>query len=276
MNALGISKQTAAPIESPIRPTSHPHVSIVIPIYRERGFLRASLTSLVTQLNHHGISHDILLVEQFSDDATIAESRSVADGFPTVRHELLAKPNFGLAMRHGMLMAKGDIIVNFDIDYWDVTFVRMCLATMIQFDIDIVIGSKNARLSVDGRAFSRRLISNAFRLVLQSFFGLRVSDTHGIKAWHRSPRLIELIHECRFNEEIFDTELVIRGERAGLRLFELPVTVVEQRKPRSSIFARIPGAMMHLVQLYLVLRRESSRRSAARGGIAGRAADTSV
>lgn len=267
-------QQTDAKRGPPGKPARPAHVSIVIPIFRERGFLRQSLTSLVNQLEYHDISHDILLVEQFSDDATIAESRAVAEQFPTVRHELLPKPNFGLAMRHGMLMAKGDIIVNFDIDYWDVTFVRMCLATMIAFDIDIVIGSKNARLSVDGRAFSRRVISNVFRLVLQTFFGLRVSDTHGIKAWHRSPRLMELIRECRFNEEIFDTELVIRGERAGLRLFELPVTVVEQRKPRSSIFARIPGAMLHLLQLYLLLLREPAQRGAARGGIAGRPVDT--
>ena len=276
MNASGLSQQFNAQIDPFARPAQRPHVSIVIPIYRERGFLRQSLASLVKQLEYHEVSHDILLVEQFSDEATVAESRSVAELFPTVRHELLPKPNFGLAMRHGMLMAEGDIIVNFDIDYWDVTFVRMCLATMIAFDIDIVIGSKNARLSVDGRAFSRRLISNGFRLVLQTFFGLRVSDTHGIKAWHRSPRLMQLIRECRFNEEIFDTELVIRGERAGFRLFELPVTVVEQRTPRSSIFARIPGAMLHLAQLYLLLRRESSRRSVARGGIGGRPTGTST
>jgi glycosyltransferase involved in cell wall biosynthesis len=246
------------------------HVSIVIPIYRERGFLYESLARLVSELNRYCIPHDILLVEQFSDDATVADSRVVAAQFPTVRHLLLPRPNFGLAMRQGMLQAHGDIIVNFDIDYWDVTFVRMCLATMIPFEIDIVIGSKNARLSVDGRAVGRRVISRVFCLVLQLFFGLRVSDTHGIKAWRRSPQLFDLIRACRFNEEIFDTELVIRGERAGFRLFELPVTVSEQRKPRRSILARIPGAMQHLLSLYMVLRRESSRRSLAQGGFGDR------
>jgi hypothetical protein len=123
---------------------------------------------------------------------------------------------------------------------------------------------------MDNRALSRRLISQVFRIVLQVAFGLRVSDTHGIKAWHRSPRLIEQIKACRFTRDIFDTELVIRGERAGFRLLELPVTVAEQRPPRSSIFRRAPGAAWSLLKLYLALAQEVSRRSSPTGMIVDR------
>jgi hypothetical protein len=82
--------------------------------------------------------------------------------------------------------------------------------------------------------------------------------------------LIEQIKACRFTRDIFDTELVIRGERAGFRLLELPVTVAEQRPPRSSIFARAPGAALNLLKLYLVLSREVSRRSTPTGMIVDR------
>jgi hypothetical protein len=173
-------------------------------------------------------------------------------------------------MRSGMIAATGDIIVNFDIDYWDVDFVRMCTVIMRDFDVDLVIGSKNARLSVDNRAPSRRLISQAFRGVLHVGFGLRVSDTHGIKAWRRSPLLLEQIAACHFTRDIFDTELVIRCERAGFRLLELPVTVAEQRPPRSSIVARVPGAVRSMLELFLILQRESSLRSLPHGAILAR------
>lgn len=247
-----------------------PQVSIVIPIYREAEILDRAITSMATGLDRRRISYEIILVEQFSDQATLDTSLEVVGRFPRVRHILLPTADFGQAMRVGMLDATGSVIVNFDIDYWDLTFVRMCLATMLEFDIDVVIGSKNARLSVDNRAPSRRLISQVFRIVLQVAFGLRVSDTHGIKAWHRSPHLIEQIKACRFTRDIFDTELVIRGERAGFRLLELPVTVAEQRPPRSSIFGRAPGAAWNLLKLYLVLSREVSRRSTPKGMIVDR------
>jgi hypothetical protein len=173
-------------------------------------------------------------------------------------------------MRSGMMAARGDVIVNFDIDYWDVHFARMCSVLMRDFDVDLVIGSKNARLSVDNRALSRRLISQAFRGLLHVVFGLRVSDTHGIKAWRRSPLLLEQIAACHFTRDIFDTELVIRCERAGFRLLELPVTVSEQRPPRSSIVARVPGAVRSMLELYVILLRESSTRSLPHGAILAR------
>jgi glycosyltransferase involved in cell wall biosynthesis len=252
-------------------PTESPQVSVVIPIYREAPtFLERTLADLVSELERHRLDYEILLIEQFCDQDTVEQSRSIARRYPAVKYSLLPYPDFGLAMRHGMLAAAGDLVVNFDIDYWDVTFVRMCLATMFDFDIDLVIGSKNARLSVDNRAISRRLISQVFRLVLQTAFGLRVSDTHGIKAWRRGPRLIEQIEACRFTRDIFDTELVIRGERAGFRLLELPVTVAEQREPRSSILARAPGAAWNLVKLYAILWREASKRSVPIGAITAR------
>ena len=78
------------------------------------------------------------------------------------------------------------------------------------------------------------------------------------------------VRACRFTRDIFDTELVIRGERAGFRLLELPVTVAEQRPPRSSIFGRAPGAAWNLLKLYVVLSRDVSRRSSPMGMIIDR------
>jgi glycosyltransferase involved in cell wall biosynthesis len=251
-------------------PVKSPSVSIVIPIYRERAFLGQSLDAMISELRLHAVGHEIILVEQFSDELTLAESRAQTERHPSVRHLLLDQPDFGYAMRVGMLEARGDIIINFDIDYWDVTFARMCAAMMTEFDIDIVIGSKNTRLSVDNRAPIRRYISGVYRIVLQAVFGLRVSDTHGIKAWLRSPKLIELIDACHFTRDIFDTELVIRGERAGLRLLELPVTVAELRPPRTSILFRVPSAARNLARLFFVLATDSPGRSTPRGAIGSR------
>jgi glycosyltransferase involved in cell wall biosynthesis len=249
-------------------------LSIVIPVYREAGFLDPQLSAMVAELDRYSLSYEILIVEQFSDQPTIDHSLAVVARFPRVKHLLLSSPDFGLAMKTGMLAARGGIVVNFDIDYWDVSFARMCCAIMLDFDVDLVIGSKNARLSVDNRALSRRLISQVYRLVLQTAFGLRVSDTHGIKAWRNGPPLVAQIEACRFSRDVFDTELVIRGERAGFRMLELPVTVAELRAPRSSIFGRVPGAVWSLMQLWLILLREASTpRAVRRGAIAPRVAD---
>jgi hypothetical protein len=54
--------------------------------------------------------------------------------------------------------------------------------------------------------------------------------------------------------DLFDTELVLRVERAGLRTAEIPVDVREMRPARTSIFRRVPRTMVGLVRLAVALR----------------------
>jgi hypothetical protein len=58
---------------------------------------------------------------------------------------------------------------------------------------------------------------------------------------------------CRFDGDIFDTELVLRSQRAGLRIEEIPVTVAERRPPRTPIWRRIPRSLLGLLRLRLAL-----------------------
>ena len=132
-----------------------PQVSIVIPIYREAEILEQAVTRLVGGLDRRGIRYELLLVEQFSDQRTLDTSLEVVAAFRTSGTSCCPRRTSVRPCAVGMLEAQGSVIVNFDIDYWDISFVRMCLATMLEFDIDVVIGSKNARLSVDNRAFDR-------------------------------------------------------------------------------------------------------------------------
>ena len=46
---------------------------------------------------------------------------------------------------------------------------------------------------------------------------------------------------CQFGGDIFDTELILRAERTGLTVREMPVSVADQRPPRTPIIRRIPA-----------------------------------
>ncbi len=61
---------------------------------------------------------------------------------------------------------------------------------------------------------------------------------------------------CRFGKDLFDTELILRAERAGLRVVEIPVDVAERRPARTSIVRRVPRTVVGLVQLRVALRRD--------------------
>ncbi|MGH9122209.1 MAG: glycosyltransferase family 2 protein, partial [Acidimicrobiales bacterium] len=158
------------------------------------------------------------------------------------------RPDYGAALRAGFLASSGEEVVNFDVDGVDLEFLARARRVAQEEGADIVVGSKMASGAADGRVATRRAVTACFSLVMRRGFGLRVSDTHGVKLLRRAP-VAPIVLICRFGQDIFDTELVLRAERAGLRVAELPVTVVERRPPRSPISRRIPRSLLGLAKL---------------------------
>ena len=74
-------------------------------------------------------------------------------------------------------------------------------------------------------------------------------------------RVAAVAGACRFDADLFDTELVIRAERMGLSVAELPVTVAERRPSRTSIVGRVFRSIWGLARLRLTLWREGSPRA---------------
>src|SRR5438552_3819524 len=84
---------------------------------------------------------------------------------------------------------------------------------------------------------------------LRVAFGFRGTDTHGLKAL-RKARLEPIAAQCVTDRSLFDTELVLRAERAALRVVEIPVDVREIRQPGWwSIAGRAPEAVWNLIRL---------------------------
>jgi len=234
-------------------------LSVVIPVHNEASLLPRVAQELVERLRALGHPFELILVENGSTDETSSVVHCLAVERPEVRLLELPTANYGRALRTGMLAASGDVIVNFDIDYWDVPFLQDAWA-LVRHRFDIVIGSKNLLLSSDRRGLIRRVVSHGFRLVLRLAFRLQVSDTHGIKVWRRSHRLEQLMGSVRFDNHLFDTELIIRAQRAGLRIVELPVEVSETRKPPWGIMRRVPRAVFDIISLRLLLWRDPGLR----------------
>jgi hypothetical protein len=64
-------------------------------------------------------------------------------------------------------------------------------------------------------------------------------------------------------QDLFDTELVIRAERAGYRIEEVPVVVEEMRVARSSLLKRVPRTVQGLFAIRRTLADESLRLTAS-------------
>jgi glycosyltransferase involved in cell wall biosynthesis len=228
---------------------SHP-VSIVVPVYNEAAFIPEALPLLVAAVDDAEPAAELILVENGSTDGTAEVARAVAGARVTVIS--LPTPDYGAAMRHGFEVADGDWVVNFDIDYFSTSFLKTVLGQ--GSEVDLVIASKRDPNSSDRRPPLRRLATRVFNLLLATVLRSSVTDTHGMKGFRR-PLVEDLVPKVVSTQDLFDTELVLRAERAGYHILEVPVEVVEMRSARSSLLKRVPRTLAGLFRLRRLLER---------------------
>jgi glycosyltransferase involved in cell wall biosynthesis len=231
-------------------------VSVVMPAHNEEGLIDATLDEVTEALRSRDLRFEVLVVENGSTDATLADARAVAAEDATVVVLTRPKADYGESMRAGILASTGEVVVVFDVDYYDAAFVdRVLPALTAAGGPAIVVGSKRAPGTTDARPWPRRAITAGFATVLRFGFGLGVSDTHGMKAMRRE-LVTPIAERCRNGTDLFDTELVLRADRAGLTVTEVPVTVEERRPSRTPIARRVARTVVGLVRLRVQLWRD--------------------
>jgi glycosyltransferase involved in cell wall biosynthesis len=222
-------------------------LSIVIPIHNEASILESLVAGIGAGLAEFDEAYELVLCENGSTDATLHLAREIAKCVPQVVVLTNPKASYGAAIRDGILHSRGEHIVVFNADLWDIKFLQD--AYQLLDSHDIVIASKRHADSHDQRPFNRRLMTWGFNAVLQVMFGFKGTDTHGMKAFNRV-RIAPVVRRCITDREIFDTEVILRGQQVGLTTIEVPTVVEETRPSRYSPFARVPHTFKDLWILY--------------------------
>ncbi len=239
-------------------PGKDPRISIVIPIYNEQGILHAAIVDLRERLKPFGWSYEIILAENGSKDDTvkIAEELAVKYGDPQdgqVRLMSLGEPNYGKALKQGILLARGEFVLCDEIDLCDTDFHRRAIEILETGESDLVIGSKLAVGAEDDRPLWRHAASMGYSAMLRIILGFRGTDTHGLKAFRRVA-LLDTVRACLVDKDVFASELVIRADRGGVHIREIPVRVMEKRPPSINLFKRVPNVLKSIAKLTYAIR----------------------
>jgi glycosyltransferase involved in cell wall biosynthesis len=162
-------------------------LSIVIPIYNEEAILEKEVERMIAEMQKTfpSLAYELLLVENGSHDQT----RTIAEGLKRRHSEVrtmhLPTAGYGPALKHGLLESQGALVALFNIDFWDVQFIRKALTLQEEKNLDMVVGSKTMEGAEDTRPPLRRLITRTFNTLLRVVFGFSGTDTHGMKLLRR-------------------------------------------------------------------------------------------
>lgn len=224
----------------------------MIPCHNEEALLPEVIANLRAWVSGATSAVEIVLVENGSSDSTPGIAAAARDeGVEGASVAVLALPvgDYGAAVRAGLKASTGDLVAVLDCDMVDTGFVERC-QMLLNGDarLGAVLASKRTEGANDERSLYRRTGTLVFSTLVRGLTGSSLVDTHGNKVLRGEPAraFVDRVSE---DGSLFDTELLVRMERAGWSFAELPATVVETRPPRSSYLSRVPSALGGLIRL---------------------------
>jgi glycosyltransferase involved in cell wall biosynthesis len=204
--------------------------SIIVPVYNEKQtFPELMRRLLAKRLDHLGLARQIILVESNSTDGT-RELVARYAGTPGVEVIWQDRPRGkGNAVRAGLDVARGDIVLIQDADLeYDLDDYDVLLAPLLQGRAAFVLGSRHSG-TVRMRKFTDQRLLGAvldtahlfFTGLINTLYGQDLKDPFTMFKVFRRDCLYGLEFECdRFD---FDHELVIKLVLKGYRPLEVPV-----------------------------------------------------
>lgn len=200
-------------------------LSIVIPSFNEALRLPASLDRIAEYVARTGFPTEVIVVDDGSTDKTAEVAGSYAGRIANLRVlKNGSNRGKGYSVRHGMLEAKGRIVLFTDADLSaPIEEAGKLLAAMK--DYDVAIGSRamdRSLIQVHESAF-REFAGIIFNKIVRVVLRLPFVDTQcGFKAFRRE-RCRILFEQQRIERFGFDPELLYLARHHGLRAVEIPV-----------------------------------------------------
>lgn len=244
-------------------------VDVIVPVFNEAAVLERSIERLVEHLTcNFPYTFKITIADNGSTDATWEIAQDLATRFRVVRAKHFDRKGRGYALRASWTMSNARVVAYMDVDLsTDLRAFTPLVAPLLSGHSDVAIGTRLDRLSHVTRGMRREVISRSYNFLLHRLLRVRFTDAQcGFKALTRiaARELLPIIED---NEWFFDTELLVLAERAGLRIYEIPVDWIDDPDSRVEIVRTAASDIRGIMRVHSKLSFKAIRLD----GIAKRA-----
>lgn len=202
-------------------------VSVVLPAYNEADSLEHTVEVTLSTLAEFlpAESFEVIVAEDGCDDATPEIADQMAAEDDRVRHfhsdDRLGR---GGALERAFRASDGDVLVYFDTDLaTDMRHLEELVESVRSGDYDVATGSRRLPGDKQDRQPERGVASTGYNSLVRLFLRSPLYDHQcGFKAFDRET-LLALLDDVEDDHWFWDTEVLVRAQRAGYRVREFPV-----------------------------------------------------
>lgn len=209
------------------------NASIVIPAYNEARRIKPFLSHLSQSLMPFFNDYELVFVDDGSTDTTLEVLTKFKDNYDNIKVVSYGiNRGKGYAIREGIRVAKGDLIISLDADNSfclnDIPAVINALQTS-----DIVVGNKYFK---SRKHDSRFFIGKCFNQLVNIFFHVHIDDClSGLKGYRRETANI-LFEKLHYERWLYDVEVLVKARSRNYKIKEIPITVTRIMGSRFTLF----------------------------------------
>jgi glycosyltransferase AglD len=199
--------------------------SIVLPAHNEASHMENAVSQITAALQSYGCTYEIIIAEDGSTDGSDKMADKLSETVPYVRvihgQKRLGR---GRALNATFKKSNGNILVYMDVDLaTDIRHLSQLIASIKTEGFDLATGSRLMPQSKVQRSGTRQTTSEAYNFLVRLVLHSKIRDHQcGFKAFRREP-LFHLLDEVQAKHWFWDTEILVRAQREGYRVKEIPV-----------------------------------------------------
>jgi glycosyltransferase involved in cell wall biosynthesis len=216
-------------------------VDVIIPVYNEERDLPISIEKLRAYMHANcPYQWTIVVANNASRDRTLEIAQELKTKYPgEVDYIHLDQKGRGRALKKAWLASRAKIVAYMDVDLsTNLNHFMPMIEPLARGEYHIATGSRLMRGARVTRQPKREFISRCYNLIVKLMFPTRrFSDAQcGFKAMTRKA-VEDLMPHIVDNAWFWDSELLLRAEQQGYRVWEVPVEWIEDLDTRVKIFS---------------------------------------
>lgn len=229
-------------------------ITLLFPVLNERLRLEKGIEQTMEYMRKNVfIPYLVLILDNGSQDETPEIGKRLAAKYPEVSYVRVGERGVGVAFRKGIELNQCDIVGYMDIDLS--TDLKYLGKTIHLFEtlphLDYVNGSRfNKKSDTRGRKWYRKITSAGLVFLLKAVFRMKATDALCGFTFLRREAAERLVRESsQENGWFYTVEILLRAERDGMSICDLPVEWQEDYNTTVKIWKTIKNYLVQMVKL---------------------------
>jgi uncharacterized membrane protein YbhN (UPF0104 family) len=247
-------------------------VSVVLPAYNEERTIEETVGTTLDGLGEFlpAGTFEVLIAEDGCEDRTPEIAAGMAETNDRIRHvHSEGRLGRGGALRRAFRAARGETLAYFDTDLaTDISHLEELIESVRSGEADAATGSRWLPGSEADRPAKRGVPSKAYNGLVRTFLRSDVEDHQcGFKAFDREA-LYALLDDVDDDHWFFDTEVLVRAQRAGYSVEEFPVEWTPKGDSKVDLVRDVVGMGSQILRCWwqLGIQPRITRRVTVAGG----------